>query len=152
MNESQSKTCLIRTNSFIKSLSKSLERESCRIILVTTKLSLLLPSLKGKLTQGSRSRVVYEICCPVCAAGYVGYTTRHLKTRLTEHGRSGAPVCSHFIKCGVSAKEISSSARIIDSHLSTGVLLTLEALHIARKNSSINTRDEYRSKDLLLKF
>ena len=49
-------------------------------------------------------------------------------------------------------KKISSSARIIDSHLSTGVLLTLEALHIARKNPSINTRDEYRSKDLLQKF
>ena len=138
------------TDHLVKKLSQSLD--NCRIILVTTKMSLLLPSLKGKLTPLSRSRVIYHINCPACDAGYVGYTTRHLKTRLMEHGRTNAPVADHFEGCGVSPKSIVRNAKVIDSHISTNFLLSLEAVYIAKKRPSINTRDEYRSKDLLLKF
>ena len=47
-------------------------------------MNLLLPS-KDKVPKYLRSSVVYLFKCRCCSASYVGQTTRHLHTRISEH-------------------------------------------------------------------
>ena len=90
------------------------------------KLKTVLPSLKPKVDVPLRSRVVYKITCPCCTACYVGQTIRHLLYRIREHRRPSTPVGAH--------------------------LTTLEALCINEINPSLNTKDEYRSRALVIKI
>ena len=119
-------------------------------IFTTRKLRSCLPSLKGNFSETLKSRVVYSITCPGCESCYVGQTTRHLSTRLKEHLRKSSPLGTHFAECGVDVKTV--KAKVIDSCLNINKLLTLEALHIADKRPSLNTREEYRQRHLTLKI
>ena len=40
---------------------------------------------KDSIPQQLRSKVVYKFRCTSCSATYIGQTTRHLKTRISEH-------------------------------------------------------------------
>jgi hypothetical protein len=40
---------------------------------------------KDKIPEDLRTNLVYEYKCPACSAGYVGSTTRHLRSRILEH-------------------------------------------------------------------
>ena len=40
--------------------------------------------------------VVYKFSCPLCDAGYMGLTTRHLFQRIEEHCRSSSSICRHL--------------------------------------------------------
>ena len=98
-----------------------------------------------------KSGVIYEIQCPRCKSSYVGQTSRHLKTRFAEHRTREGPVKKHFRDCGVAIDDshisiIGASARG-EQHL-----LTLEALHIREKKPSINTKDEWRQRELTIKL
>ena len=82
-------------------------------------------------------------------ACYVGQTTRHLITRFKEHVGKRGLLKKHFEECdivpSVDLLEVLGRAR-------GEKLLTLEALFISELKPKLNTKDEYRSRELKLKF
>ena len=113
------------------------------VIFTSKKLKTFLPSLKDKIVDSLYSMVVDEITCPGCPARYVGQTTRHLITRLTEHPGISSPFGQHISESCMG--KVTQSARIIDKlQLPVEKLLTLEALHISQRNSALNQREKYR--------
>ena len=80
----------------------------------------------------------------------VGQTSRHLLRRFKEHTGNMGPVKSHLDSCNNTPNE--SMITIIGKSQNLPKLLTLEALYIREINPSINTKDEYRSRTLTLKF
>ena len=122
----------------------------CSIIMTTKKLRSSMPSLKSFVPHMFQSNVVYKIQCPSCNASYVGQTTRQLQRRFREHIVNKGPVKIHFEKCQVVAN--SDLVQIIGRADCLPRLLTLEALFIHQMKPEINTKDEYRSRALTLKF
>ena len=123
----------------------------CTIVMTLRKLKTTLPSLKPPIEKGLKSGIVYELQCPRCSASYVGQTGRHLQTRLKEHIQRPGPMKTHLNQCSTSITE--EHVRIL--HTTTrgeNHLLTLEALHIREKKPTINTKDEYRSRELTIKL
>ena len=115
------------------------------------KLKSVVPSLKPEVEVMYRSGVVYKIVCPHCQASYVGETTRHLRTRHTEHKNNDGPVKRHFTSCGLTLTfddiSILSSSIKSEKHLET-----LEALFIKEHSKVLNTQETYKSKTLKIKF
>ena len=111
-------------------------------IFTTRKVKTCLPSLKTSFARELRSKVVYKL-----------QTVRHLATRVDEHRKGDSPVGQHLLECN---KEVGGTAElkseIIDQTANTHKLLTLEALHIWRERPKINTREEFRSRELTLKL
>jgi hypothetical protein len=123
----------------------------CTVVFTLRKLKTVLPSLKPLIEKPLRSGVVYQIMCPRCRACYVGQTCRHLQTRFKEHLRESTPVGKHFKKCKQTLtldniEILGSSARGED------YLMTLEALFINELRPTLNTKNEYRSRVLTIKF
>ena len=121
-------------------------------VLTTRKLRTCLPTLKAKTPLMLRNRVVYQLTCPGCQSCYVGGTIQHLATRVQQHRRKGTPVKRHFDDCGIRIEN--KHAKILDSTIrkDDNVLWALEALYIRELHPTINTRDEFRSRELTLKF
>ena len=123
----------------------------CRVIMTLRKLKTVMPSLKPPVEKALRSGVVYQISCPRCKACYVGQTGRHLTTRFKEHQSKKGPVKTHFSECGVPLEldmvEILASSQRSEQHR-----LTLEALFIREIKPSLNTKDEYRNRELRIRF
>ena len=138
------------TEDFARALHKI--NAPCQLVMTLRKLKTVLPSLKPPVEKMLRSGVVYQITCPRCKSSYVGQTTRHLKTRFAEHRtRKAGPVRKHFEECEETLTDehvsiLSASARG-EQHL-----LTLEALFIRELKPTINTKDEWRSKELTIKL
>ena len=114
------------------------------------KMKTVLPSLKPQVPRMLQSNVVYQITCSRCMSSYVGQTTRHLMRRFKEHTGNMGPVKSHLEYCGVTPNE--NIISVIGKISNLSKLLTLEALFIKEINPSLNTKDEYRSRTLTLKF
>ena len=95
--------------------------------------------------------MVYQIKCSRCDACYVGQTVRHLTTRIKEHLRVTSPVGKHF-KSRDAVMSLDDVVILSSTHRYVDVLLTLEALYIRELKPSINTRDEYRSRELTIKI
>ena len=115
------------------------------------KLKTTMPSLKPAVEKHLRSSVVYKIVCASCQAAYVGQTSRHLLTRLKEHQNPSSAVSKHMKWCR--AKCTLEDTSILAS-TSRGVvhLLTLEALYIEELKPTLNTKEEFRSRTLTIKF
>ena len=123
----------------------------CMVVMTLRKLKTVLPSLKPPVEKLLRSGVVYQLMCPSCSACYVGMTCRHLQTRLKEHIQRSGPVKSHIIQCRSTITE--EYVEILQTSSRGEVhLLTLEALNIREKKPAINTKDEYRSRELIIKL
>ena len=119
----------------------------CTVVMTLRKLKTALPSLKPPTEKLLKSGIVYEIQCPRCKACYVGQTGRHLQFRLKEHQLREGPVKIHYHRCTETLTE--EHIRIL--HMTTreeNFLLALEALYIRERKPSINTRDEYRRREL----
>ena len=137
------------TDRFIHKLRKS--EAPITPVLTTRKLRTCLPSLKAETPMDIRSRVVYKVTCSGCSSCYVGSTTQHLTTRIQQHRINGRPVKRHFDKCGTRVGI--QQTEILDfTTRSDSILLSLEALYIRELQPKINTRDEYRSRELSLRF
>ena len=96
-----------------------------------------------------KSHVVYQIKCSSCNASYVGQTTRHLTTRLSEHKSRKGPVKLHQCKNKIDSDSIS----VLDTTTnSDSFLLTLEAIWIRDIKPKINTKDEFRSRELIIRI
>ena len=123
----------------------------CKVVMTLRKLKTTMPSLKTDVDKELRSGTVYKIQCPSCQACYVGQTSRHILTRYKEHTRPSAHVRQHFDACSVDMsfeymEVVKSSAR------GEGHLLTMEALFIEELKPTMNTKDEYRSRTLTIRF
>ena len=124
----------------------------CKVIMTTRKAKTVMPSLKPTVPRMLSSGVVYQIQCPACACSYIGQTVRHLQTRVREHlGRSGT-IRRHTDNCDKSIQITEEHVSILAKSNSASKLLTLEALFINQMNPKLNTKDEYRSRTLTLKF
>ena len=126
----------------------------CQVVFKTKKLKTVLPSLKPSVPTSFKSSLVYKIQCPRCSACYVGYTRRHLISRVKEHGQPRKPVARHMEACNhnLDMDDVSILARSTRTKNVEAHLLTLEALFIAQLKPSINTRDEYKSHELVIKL
>ena len=123
----------------------------CRVIFTLKKLKTVLPSLKSSVDKSLKSGVVYKITCPRCNLCYVGQTRRHLITRIKEHGRKNAPVSIHMTSCQHTLT-MDDVTILKASSRSTRHLMTLEALFINQLKPRLNTKDEHRSRTLVIKF
>ena len=133
---------------FEESLKKL--KAPCKVIFTLKKLKMDLPSLKPPVEKCYKSRLVYKIYCSRCNSCYVGQTSRHIITRLKEHTRSGS-VGNHFKECGVDLLMDKVSILCVISR-SVFHLMALEALMINEHKPVLNTKDEYRSRALIIKI
>ena len=122
----------------------------CNIVLTLRKLKTVPPSLKPQIEKHIRSCIVYSFQCPRCEARYVGATTRHLYIRIGEHMCPSQIAGKHFKTCR--AKRITTAdVQILAATTRKGEYLwTLEALFIRELMPTINTRDEWKSKELTI--
>ena len=118
------------------------------------KLKTVTPSLKPPIERNLKSGVIYKIQCPRCTACYVGATTRHVITRFKEQiGTKEKSVYKHLMACDARSDVSEKDLDIVCSTLRGEVhLLTLEALWIRDMKPSINVKDEYKSRELVIKF
>ena len=74
-----------------------------------------------------------------------------MQTRLKEHMQREGPMKHHLSKCESTLTE--ANVDILQSTTrGENFLLTLEALNIRERKQSINTKDEYRSRELIIKL
>ena len=117
------------------------------------KLKTYLPSLKANVKKQLRSRVVYKLMCPGCNTCYVGQTSRHLITRFKEHVyNTNLAVRVHFDGCLRAPPTTEDISILASTFRNTSYLMTLEALFIREIKPELNTKDEYRSRELTIKF
>ena len=137
------------TEDYARALHKA--EAPCTIVMTMRKLKTALPSLKPQVEKILKSGVVYKLTCPSCSACYVGETTRHIQARLKEHLQRAGPVKQHLNECNTSLSE--NNVEILkQSARGERVLLTLEALFIRELKPTINTKDEFRSRELKIKL
>ena len=124
-----------------------------KVILTLRKLKTVLPLLKPSIEKSFKSGIVYQITCPRCNSRYVGQSVRHLLTRIKEHSRTSTPIGSHFqLRCNNNDISIDNDVKILATSNSQRQLLIKEALFINDLKPSLNTKDEYRSHSLVIKF
>ena len=139
------------TDNLVRQLRK-VPSANITTVLTLRKLNTVIPSLKSPVDKKLRSRLVYRIECPGCQASYVGCTIRHLCVRFSEHGNVKCPVGKHFMQC-ISCKPHWDDIQVVQTTPRTvDYLLALEALYINEQNPTLNTRDEYHSRQLTLNF
>ena len=90
-----------------------------------------------------------HITCPGCDASYVGCTTRLLQQRFREHVGSRGLIKNHFDSCSTIPSH--DHVKILGKNKGEK-LLSLEALFINKFKPTLNSKDEYRSRTLTLKF
>ena len=123
----------------------------CMVIMTLRKLKTVMPSTKPPVEKMLKSGVVYNITCPRCTACYVGQTSRHMQTRFHEHIKRQGPVKEHLKNCDTTID--TNDVKILhQTSRGEAFLLTLEALCIRELKPQINTKDEYRSRELSLKL
>ena len=135
------------TEHFAQSLRKL--NAPCKVIMTLRKTKAEVSKLKAPVPHMLQNNVVYRIECPGCKASYVGQTSRHLQQRFREHVGSRGIIKKHFENCN----EVPSEDCIKIVGKAKGErLLTLEALHINKCKPVLNSKDEYKSRVLKLKF
>ena len=123
-----------------------------RIVFTLRKIRTVTPSLKEPVEKTLRSGVVYQLTCPRCTACYVGATSRHLQVRFKEHiSRKNGVVAKHLALCGIEGHEMEVEVLCTSMHGEVH-LFTMEALWIRQLKPSINVKDEYKSRELVIKF
>ena len=115
------------------------------------KLKTVLPSLKPSVEKFHKSGVMYKLDRPSCNACYVGQTSRHLLTHFKEHCNRKGPVKSHLLNCKTKLKAENVSI-LHQTSRGENYLLTMEALYIREHKPTINTKDEYKRRELTLKM
>ena len=111
-----------------------------------------MPSLKTSFSSELKSKVVYRLEGCGCKSNYVSQTVGHLTTRIDEHRKEDTPIGQHIRQCGSESGKSEFKWKIIDQASSSIKRLTLEALHFRKGRPAINTRDEFRSRELTLRL
>ena len=123
----------------------------CTVVMTLRKLKTVLPSLKTPVEKAWRSGVVYKLSCPRCRSCYVGQTIRHLQTRFKEHLTPSAPVSKHLKICKTTIS-CEDTEILAATQRGQAFLMTLESIWIRELAPSINTKDEYRSRELTIRW
>ena len=103
-------------------------------------------SIKDKHLEALRSNVVYKFSCAGCNSSYVGYTTRHLSTRIREHLSTDKN--SHIFKHLNASKECKCKSSellftILDSAQTKLALRLKESMWIKWINPNLNIQKEH---------
>ena len=138
-----------RGNISIEFVNKLNKIHPVQTIFTTRKLRSCFPSFKSSFDKDLKSHVVYELTCNGCKSIYVGQTCRHITTRVAEHAEADAPIGLYAIECN--GDKTAFQWKILDQCSNQSKLMTLEALYIRSLKPAINTRDEYRTRELTLK-
>ena len=138
------------TENFAKALHRC--GAPCTVVMTLRKLKTVLPSLKPSVEKEIRSGVVYKIDCSRCNACYVGCTTRHLKTRISEHRTQKKKTMAKHLKECQTTITYDNVEILASTSRGQNYLEILEALYIRQHNPQINTKDEYRSRELTIKL
>ena len=134
------------SNAFVKKLNKI---HRVQTVFVTRKLRSCLPSLKSSFDKDIKSHMVYKLTCVACKPIYVGQTCRHITTRVAEHAKADSPMGVHAIECN--GNKTATQWKILDRCRNQSKLMTLEAIYIRALKPAINTRHEYRTRELKMK-
>ena len=122
-------------------------------VITLRKIRTFVSQLKVSVPLEISSRVVYQITCPSCGACYVGQTGRHARTRMGEHRtKKNQPIRTHFETCVRKLATIGEMKIIHRTTRNIEFLETLEALYIREIGPTLNTKDEYRSRELTILF
>ena len=139
------------TEDYCRSLMKC--NAPCTPVLTLRKLKTILPSLKASIEKKLRSDLVYKINCPRCQACYIGQSNQYLIDRFRQHMKSSQPVGKHVRSCGVHKQMCIENVEILaQSSRSNQFLETLEALWQEELRPTINTKEEWRSRELTIKL
>ena len=125
---------------------------NAQIIFTTRKMKTCMPSLNSSFSSELKIKVVYRLECCGCKPIYIGQTVQNLTIRIEEHRKEDTPVGQPVRQCGSESGKSEFKWKIIDQASSSIKLLTLEALHIRKERLAINTRDEFRSRELTLRL
>ena len=109
----------------------------------------VISNLKTPVPYMLQNNAVYKITCPGCNASYVGQKSRHLQQRFREHIGSKGIFKKHFEICNQIPSE--TFLKIVGKAKGER-LLSLEALFINKIKPILNSKDEYKSRVLKLKF
>jgi len=124
--------------------------EKVKVIFTLKKLKTVLPQLKTQIPRVLQSGNVYRIDCPSCTACYVGQIARQLPTNFGEHINKKGPVKTHITtQCKVELRK--NTSKFLGRENKSDHLLTLEALFIRDMKPTLNTKEEYRRKSLVIK-
>ena len=134
------------SNEFVRKLNKI---HPVQTIFTTRKLKNCLPSLKSSFDKDLKSHVVYELTCNGCKYISVGQTCRYITKRVAEHAKVNSPMGIHVIQRN--GDKTAVQWKILVQCSKQSKLMTLEALFIRTLKPAINTRDEYRTRELTLK-
>ena len=85
-----------------------------------------------------------------CGSIYVGQTSRHVTTRITEHQKKDSQVGQHMVECSGAMNDI--EWKILDACRTVEKLMIIEAIYISNLKPALNTRDEYRGRQLALNY
>ncbi|XP_066927934.1 uncharacterized protein [Clytia hemisphaerica] len=139
------------TDNFINHLHK--DGAPVQPVVTLRKLKTTLPSLKPSIKRELKSGVIYKISCPRCNSCYVGQTARHVITRFKEHrNRKEGPVRMRFMRCCKRKPEFEDLEILVSTIKGEVHLLTIEALFIREIKPDLNTKDEFKSRQLLIKI
>ena len=89
----------------------------------------------------------YKVKCNGCSSICVGQTSRHVTTRISEDQKKDSPVGQHLVEgCGTTPNV---KWEILDACRGVEKLMTIEATYIKKQKPQLNTRDEYRGRDVI---
>ena len=94
--------------------------------------------------------MVYEIKCNGCGSIYVGQTSRHVTTRITEDQKKDSQVGQHLVESHGATNDI--EWKILDAYRTVEKLMVIEAIYISKLKPALKTRDEHRGRELTLKY
>ena len=111
-----------------------------QMVFTTRKLRSCLPTLKSSFDTDLTFHVVYDIKSNGCGSIYVGETSRHVTTRITEHQKKDSQLGKHLVECRGATNDI--EWRILDACRTVEKLMVIEAVYISKPKPELNTRYE----------
>ena len=121
-----------------------------QVVFITHKLRSCLPTRKSPFDRDWKSHVVYEMKCNGCGSIYVGQTSRHVTTRISEHQKKDSQLGQHLVKCSDATNDI--ERKILDACRTVEKLMTIEAIYNSKLKPEQNTRYEWRGRELELTY
>ena len=81
---------------------------------------------------------------------YVGQTSRHITTRITEHRKTDPQVGEHMVECCGATNDFEWN--ILDAFRTIEIVMTIISIYISKLKPALNTHDENRGRKLAQKY